>query len=106
MVVCLTLTATLFILYRGDSLRLHSGSLIYGDALLSEHFVLTKLIACTWWPRKRKGYSSSVDVLRDYHEGENINLVGKSALFRIVLNLCVGVAQTQYVGCCGGTSCG
>ena len=45
----LTLTATLFILYRVDSLGLDPGSLIYGDAFLSEHFVVTKLIACTWW---------------------------------------------------------
>ena len=88
------MAATLFILYRGDSLRLYSRSLIYGDVLLSEHFVLTKLIACTWWLHKRKGNSYSVDILRDSYEGENINLVGKSALFRIVLNWCVGVAQT------------
>ena len=48
-VVCLTLTATPFIMYKVDSLGLDPGSLIYGDTLLSEHFVVTNLIACTWW---------------------------------------------------------
>ena len=45
----LILAPTLFILYRVDSLGLNPGSLIYGDGFLSEHFVVTKLIACTWW---------------------------------------------------------
>ena len=39
---------TLYIV-QGDSQGLDPGSLIYGDVLLSEHCVVTKLIACTWW---------------------------------------------------------
>ena len=32
-----------------DSQGLDPKSLIYGDVLLREHFVVTKFIACTWW---------------------------------------------------------